>query len=76
MELALERRPHLDVAAEAHDEQDRSTLAGHRDPQEVPVHAGERAQAVHSEVHVASGRRIERPVGRVAGASPAGTRGS
>ena len=35
----LERVPHLDVAAEAHDEQQRAALASDGDPHEVPVDA-------------------------------------
>jgi hypothetical protein len=43
VELACERRPHLDVPAETHDEQDQVALTGHDDPQQVPIHAGEGA---------------------------------
>ena len=41
VERPLERVPHLDVAAEAHDEQQRAALAANRDPDEVPVDSDE-----------------------------------
>ena len=47
VELALERRPHLDVAAEPHDQQDRRSFARDGDPQQVPVDAGEGPQLLH-----------------------------
>jgi hypothetical protein len=41
VELALQRVPHLDVAAQPHDEEHRRALTADGHPQEVPVDAGE-----------------------------------
>ena len=68
MQLPLQRRPHLDVAAETHDEQDRRSFAADRHPQEVPVDPDEGLYRVRSQqVDVAARGRLERRVGGVAG---------
>jgi hypothetical protein len=47
VELALQRVPHLDVAAQPHDQEDRPAVAADGHPQEVPVDTGEGAQPRH-----------------------------
>jgi hypothetical protein len=47
VELPLERLPHLDVAAEAHDEQQRRSFAPDGDSDELAVDADEIEQPVH-----------------------------
>ncbi len=47
VELALEWRPHLEVAAEPHDQQDRRAVAGDRHSQQMSVDAGEGPQLLH-----------------------------
>ena len=47
VQLPRQRRPHFDVAAQTHDEQDRRSFAADRHPQQVSVHPDEGRSVGH-----------------------------